>query len=283
MGTTLHTFQTPNPVRLRVEMPKGRIRVIAEETETTGVELSAADHDITAHQWIAEAEVAQHGDEIVVLVPRHGLQWFGFGGDIEATIHLPSASAAKLALGSGKIETSGQLGDVEAAAGSGTIRLAETAEARAHTGSGAISIGSATGSVDVKTGSGEVTIGSIGGDARVTTASGNANIGECAGAASIKTASGSLEVGEAGESVKAFSASGNIEVRRADHGRISAKTVSGRVSVGVARDTAAWLDIHTLSGRVNSALDSGPAPADGEKRVELRLSTVSGNVNVARC
>jgi hypothetical protein len=43
-------------------------------------------------------------------------------------------------------------------------------------------------------------------------------------------------------------------VRRADHGRVRAKTTSGGVSVGVADGVAALLDLSTMSGRVNSEL-----------------------------
>jgi hypothetical protein len=50
----------------------------------------------------------------------------------------------------------------------------------------------------------------------------------------------------------------------------------------VANGVAALLDVSTLNGRVSSALDAGGPPAEGEARVELILSTVSGNVEVAR-
>ena len=62
----MHTFQTPAPVLLRVEIPHGRIQVIAAQTEVTRVELIAINGDEVARQWIAQAEVAQRGDEIVV-------------------------------------------------------------------------------------------------------------------------------------------------------------------------------------------------------------------------
>jgi len=63
---------------------------------------------------------------------------------------------------------------------------------------------------------------------------------------------------------------------------VRARTVSGGVSVGVANGVAALLDLSTVSGRVRSELEASGAPADGEQRVELVLSTVSGNVSVAR-
>jgi hypothetical protein len=276
------SFQTPAAVRLRVDIPKGRIRIIAEETGVTRVELTAIHGDATARAWIADAEIVQSGDEIVVRVQKSGLMLFGLGGGIEAEIHTPLGSAATLSTGSGRVETIGRLGEVKASSGSGAIRLDDCAEARARTGSGDIVIASAAGSVNAKTGSGRISVGKVGANAKITTGSGHAELAGAAGDAKLSTASGNIEIGEAGDSLDAFAASGNVEVRRADHGLVRAKTFSGRISVGVARGSAALLDITTMSGRVNSELDAAAAPDPGDKRVELIISTMSGNVNVAR-
>jgi len=278
----MHTFQTPAPVRLRVEIPYGRIQVIAKETDVTRVDLIAIGGDATARQWIADAEVAQRGNEIIVLVRQHDSRLFAFGAGVEAIVQLPRSSSAALSTGSGKIETLGSLADVEASSGSGVISLEEVAGVHARTGSGNISVAAATGSVDAKSGSGNVTIGAVSGDARVTTGSGHARIAEYAGAAKINTASGNMEVGKAGDSLEAFSASGNIEVRHIDHGRLRAKTVSGRVSVGVADGAAAWLDVSSVSGKLRSSLEDSPPPAETAQSVELAIYTVSGNVMIAR-
>jgi len=290
------SFKTPAPVRLRVELPKGRIKVIAEEAAETRVELTAIHGDDLARQWIAEAQLEQIGDEILVRVNKRGhgldvgalvenllaLATVGSGGAIEAVVHAPLASAARLSTGAGAIETTGRLGEVTAASGSGAIRIDDCAEARARTGSGDIAIGSATGSADAKTGSGKVSMGKIGGDATVMTGSGRTELGEVAGDAKVTAGSGHIEVGKAGDSLEAFTASGKIEIGRVDHGRVRAKTISGRVSVGVANGAAALLDITTMSGRVHSDLEPTAAPAEGEPHVELVISTMSGHVNVAR-
>jgi len=260
----MHSFQTPNPIRLNVHLPKGRIMVVAEETTETRVELTAIHGDAASNAWIAGAEVTRNGDEIMVRFPKARLGLFGRGGAVEARIHAPLGSAARLSAGSGRIETAGRLGQVIASAGSGTIRLDDTDEASATTGSGDIAINASAGSVEAKTGSGRITVGKVGADARITTGSGN------------------IEIGQAGDSLEAFAASGNVQIRRADHGHVHARTVSGQISVSVANGAAALLDITTMSGRVNSNLDSAAAPGEGEKRVELTLSTVSGNVNLAR-
>lgn len=274
-------FETPAPIRLRVDIPHGRIKVLAEETAVTRIELIARHGDSTARAWIAEAEITQTGDDILVRVHRRGLVLFG-GGSIEAVVHAPLDSAVKLSTGSGRVETVGRLGDVNAGSGSGFVHLDDCAEARAHTGSGDIVIAGSAGSVDAKTGSGRISVGKVGANARIVTGSGHAELAEVAGNAMLTTASGNIEIGQAGDGLEAFAASGSIQVRRADHGRVRAKTLSGRICVGVAKGSAALLDISTMSGRVNSDLQPGEAPGDGEKHVELVLSTMSGNVDVAR-
>ena len=280
--TRMHTYQTPAPVRLRVEIPKGRIRIVAEETAETRVRLTAINGDALAEAWIADAEVGQNGDEIVVRVHKHGMSLFGMGGAIEAEVHVPLGSGAGLSTGSGHIETTGRLGAITASTGSGAIRLDDAAEVRAETGSGDIAIASSSGSVVAKTGSGRINVGKVGANARITTGSGHAELEEAAGDATLTTGSGNIEIGQAGDSLEAFAASGNVKVRRADHGRVRAKTISGRVSVGVAGGVPALLDISTFSGRVHSELEASGAPEEGEPHVELILSTMSGSVNLAR-
>jgi DUF4097 and DUF4098 domain-containing protein YvlB len=278
----MQDFQTPGPARLRVDIPKGRIKVMAEQTEVTRIELVAIHGDATAKAWIADAEVAERDGEIVVRIHKTGLTLFGMGGSVEARIHAPFGSAAVLSTGSGRIETTGRLGEVSASSGSGAICLDECEQARARAGSGDITIVSSTGLADAKTGSGRITVGHVGGDARINTASGHAELAEAVGDAKVNTGSGHIEVGQAGDSLEAFAASGNVQVRRADHGRVRARTFSGHVYVGVAKGTAALLDVSTMSGRVKSQLEAAAAPAEGEKRVELVISTMSGNVDVVR-
>jgi DUF4097 and DUF4098 domain-containing protein YvlB len=277
------SFETPQPAKLRVNLPFGRINVTAEETQVTRVDLSAPNGDPNAREWIEQAEIVQLGDEIVVRGPKLRFSLFNiWGGSIEAVVHAPQGSDATLSIGAGRIETIGRLAKVHAHTGAGNVHVAECADVHANTGAGNIDIIAVSASVEAKTGAGNVKIGKVGADAEITTAAGNTRIDEIAGAARMKTAHGNIEVGAVGDSLDAFTSSGNVRVTRADHGYVRARTVSGGVSVGVANGVAALLDLHTVSGRVRSELEASGAPADGEKRIELVLSTVSGNVSVAR-
>jgi DUF4097 and DUF4098 domain-containing protein YvlB len=125
-------------------------------------------------------------------------------------------------------------------------------------------------------------VGKVGGDATIASASGSSVLVEVAGETKVTTASGHIDLGQAGDATKLFTASGKIDIGRVDHGQIRAKTVSGKITVGVAKGTAAHLDVSTVTGRVNSELEPAAAPAVGEPQVELRLSTVSGSVDVSR-
>ena len=75
----MHTFETPRPVHLRVELYVGRVTITAEQTDQTTVELKPRDRQ--AEELLERSRVEQVGDEIRVIVPkgRGGL----FGGKSE--------------------------------------------------------------------------------------------------------------------------------------------------------------------------------------------------------
>jgi DUF4097 and DUF4098 domain-containing protein YvlB len=279
----IETFATPRPVRLRVAIAMGRIRVAAAPVQTTRVILTALHGDSRARELIAAAEITQNGDDILVRIEDRGFTFRLFSrGTIEAVIEVPQESAVSLSTGSGHIETLGRLGEVKAESGSGAIHLEAGSEVRARAGSGEIAIMRASGSVDAKTGSGRVKVGKVGANARIATASGHVEIDEASGSAWLTTASGHIEIGRAGDALDAIASSGNVLVHHADHGRVNARSMSGRVSVGVPKGVAALLDISTMSGSVVSDLDSVDAPGAGYGQVELHLRTMSGTVHVAR-
>jgi DUF4097 and DUF4098 domain-containing protein YvlB len=279
----IQEFQTPGPVRLTADIPFGHIKVRAEATGTSRLELIAVRGGDRMREVIESAEISQHDDEIVVRIERRRMGWLGWrGGSIEARIVVPVKSTAHLFTGSGHIEGQGTLGEVKATSGSGNITLDACGEVHARTGSGAITVASSTGSIDARTGSGNVAAGVVGANARIATGSGSAELACANGEARLHSASGSLRIDTAGNMLEAYTASGSIRIARADHGSVRAKTGSGSVSVGVVKGSAAHLDVHTMSGRVHSELEDGPAPASGEKQVELYITTMSGNVDVTR-
>jgi hypothetical protein len=50
--------------------------------------------------------------------------------------------------------------------------------------------------------------------------------------------------------------------------------------VGIPAGTPVWTDISSLTGRIHSTLSGAGQPAEGQDHVEVRATTVSGNVSL---
>jgi hypothetical protein len=66
-------------------------------------------------------------------------------------------------------------------------------------------------------------------------------------------------------------------------GEVSLQSASGDIQVGVRRGTKVWLDARSRSGDATSELDVGDEPpAEGAPVLELRASSMSGDIHVGR-
>jgi DUF4097 and DUF4098 domain-containing protein YvlB len=98
-----------------------------------------------------------------------------------------------------------------------------------------------------------------------------------------RSASGDVAVEEAAGDVSLTSASGDLRVGRMGEGSVQAKTMSGDVEVGVTPGKRVWLDLSSVSGRMESQLtDDDGAAGDGPAQVSLSLRSVSGDLRIRR-
>lgn len=278
----MYTFNTPDPVNLRVEVWVGHVEIYAEDTGETTVELKPMNGDNGTQDLIDDTRVEQRGNEIVVLMPKVKSGLFGRKGQVRATIRVPLDSNIKVETASADLDTHGRLGNAKVISGSGDVHLDQVAHGECRTGSGDIAIDTASGSVDTKCGSGDVVIGSVGGDGDFVAGSGDVVIDSVGGGLKIKTGSGDILIKSSGPNVDALAGSGDLLVRRIEQGRLKAKTGSGDITIGVADGTAAYLDVMTVTGDVTSSLDSTEAPGDTESTVELIIQAGSGDVVLQR-
>jgi DUF4097 and DUF4098 domain-containing protein YvlB len=94
----------------------------------------------------------------------------------------------------------------------------------------------------------------------------------------VRTASGDVELGRAAGDASVSTASGDVGIDRVTGGSVTVKTVSGDVSVGVVPGLKVWLDLASVSGRMESQLDEdGDAGGNGPAQVTVAVRTVSGN------
>jgi len=272
-----HHFETPEPVELFVEVGRGSVRVDATQTTTTTVSITGSHAD--------DVSVQQSATGISVVGPRQGLGGLGglLSGEprLDVVVTLPAHSRLVTRLGSADLRVTGDLGASKLKGGSGDIAVALAAGPLvAQTGSGDISVDRSTEGAHVKlqSGSGDVVVGTLGGAASISTGSGDVRIGDAAVTTVVKTGSGDLLVDRASADTSFTTGSGDLQVREASRGRIVTKGASGEVQIGVRAGVPVWTDVHTASGRIRSTLQGAGQPAPGQDHLELRATTVSGDI-----
>ena len=264
------TFSTPDPVALFVELGSGAVTAEAADTDESTVEIIGPRAD--------EFEVEFSGRQLEVVAPKS--RFFGIGNDSHSVhIVVPTGSDVTSRTGSADIETTGTFGLMKLKTGSGDIDV-ERAEGSVviESGSGDVRCHEAGAEVRIKSGSGDIDLGDVRGNTGISTGSGDVVIGVVRDKAVIKTGSGDLELKRSESEVSLTTASGDLVIGQAPRGKITAKNVSGDVRVGIPAGTPVWTDLNTVTGSVASDLQSVGKPADGQDFVELRATTVSGDV-----
>lgn len=269
------TFPTPGPTSLFVEIGAGLVRVRATGTTETEVVVEGRDaEDVT---------VEQRGSQIVVVAPRRRVGFFGSGEDLTVTVTLPTDSDLTTRLGSADLDAEGRFGRARLKSGSGDVRV-ETlaADAVVHAGSGDVEVGSSLGDLRVKTGSGSVQLGRVTGSSVIVSGSGRITIDTAEDATVAKTGSGDVRIGEVSSDVSISSGSGDLEVGRARRGVVKAKTASGDVRVGVPEGIPVWTDVSCVTGSLRSDLAGAGRPEEGQDYIEIRATTVSGDIGLTQ-
>jgi DUF4097 and DUF4098 domain-containing protein YvlB len=277
----MHTFETPGPTHLAIRCGAGHVRVTAEETARTTVELTPL--NAAGEEAAAEARVEQRTHGIEVDVPRHRGGLFRPHPSVGIVVTVPTGSTIAVKAESADIVAIGSYADAALSTGSGDVDFGDaTGSAQLKSGSGSVSAGHIGQELVVASGSGNVRVGHSGRSTTVSVGSGDIQIGEVAGEVVTKTGSGDIEVDRLGGALVTKSGSGNLVVRRAASGSVKANGASGSISIGVEQGTAAWLDVSTLTGRVSQELEQTGAPTDEQQRVEITAHTVSGDLRVHR-
>jgi hypothetical protein len=149
-------------------------------------------------------------------------------------------------------------------------------------GSGDIHVGEAR-DLECSTGSGDISVARVGGRAaQVSSGSGDLTVAEVHCPLSAKSGSGDVVVKSVHHAdVQAKSGSGDIAVS-ATTGSVDLRSASGSLTIGVADNLPAWLDLSSTSGEIRIDLESTGQPEPGEPYVSLRARTASGDIAVYR-
>ena len=272
------TFDTPEPIELHVENGRGLIDVTAADTTETTVHISGDRADAFEVRDLADGKEPRR---IAIIAPRRDGGFFGKDHKADIVVVMPAASGLVVKSGSADVFTHGQLGATRVDSGSGDLSLELVdGPAQLQTGSGDVGVEHLNGDAQVKSGSGDVQIKRVDGSLVVSTGSGDVRVGAASSSVAIKTGSGDAQVVSLSDDLVYTTGSGDLVVVSADAGRITAKSASGDVRVGVRAGTPVWTDIRTVSGRLHSDLPRTGEPADDQPFLEIRATTASGDVTL---
>jgi DUF4097 and DUF4098 domain-containing protein YvlB len=278
----MDTFTTIKPPRLSIDVKAGTVSIETVDGADTTVEITPLDdHDVTLDALLATT-VDQHGDDIVIHVPGR-FSVLGRSPKLAVAITAPHETRLSVKTGSADVVAIGRFGTSQVQSGSGDMTLGDFSDSlRINSGSGDVRVESVAKDIVAKTGSGDVDVVDVDGDASITSGSGDIVVGGGSRGVVAKTGSGNITVGAAPPDLRIVTASGDIRIDVVTEGEVKAKAASGDIHAGVRQGTAAWLDVHTVSGRVASSLDAAGEPASDDRTVRLHLSTVSGDIELAR-
>jgi DUF4097 and DUF4098 domain-containing protein YvlB len=159
---------------------------------------------------------------------------------------------------------------------------ADIGRSKIISGSGDITVGNAT-DLDCSTGSGNISVARVDGNgARLNSGSGDVSVGEVNCPITAKSGTGEVVVESLrGANLQANSGSGDIAVS-ATTGSVDLRSASGSLTVGVADNLPAWLDVNSVSGDIRIGLESTTQPEPGESYLTLRARTASGDISIHR-
>jgi DUF4097 and DUF4098 domain-containing protein YvlB len=188
------------------------------------------------------------------------------GTDVHLRLGVPAGLDYAIAAGSADVHIGADAGRVRVSTASGDVTLGRLRELVCRVASGNVAVDDVEpGPVDVSTGSGDIAIQRVaGGPIRAKSGSGGIRV--------VILEHAELHAGTGSGDIAVPMASGAVDVRSA----------SGSVTVGVADELPAWLDLQSASGQVRMALQPSAEPAPGEPYVTVRARTASGDIAVYR-
>jgi len=176
----MQKFTTSGPITAVLDIPAGRIQLIAAGPAGTTVEIGPADPSKSRDVKLAEQITAGYSDGVLRITAPAGNRIFGSSGAVEVTVQLPAGSRVEAKAASAQFTTAGQLGDVTFDSAQGPVKV--DAATTAH----------------VTTVDGDITVGRLLGDAELRTARGDIQVTEAAGGTVVlRTQTGAITVSAA--------------------------------------------------------------------------------------
>ncbi|MFJ8669638.1 DUF4097 family beta strand repeat-containing protein [Streptomyces sp. NPDC093600] len=222
----MQKFDTSAPVATVVDIPAGRLQVIAADRTDATVEVRpsnpAKSRDVKA---AAQATVDYRDGVLRIDAPAAKNQYFGPSGSIEVTVQLPTGSRIEATSSCAEFRGVGRLGDVAFDGANGAIKIDEAASVRLTAHAGDVVVGRLGGPAEISTQKGDIKIAeAVGGTVVLTTQMGDVSIGAAHGvSASLDAGTG---YGRIHNALKNTDGAADLNIRATtSHGDITARSL----------------------------------------------------------
>ncbi|NUR92005.1 MAG: DUF4097 family beta strand repeat protein [Nonomuraea sp.] len=175
-------FTTSAPITAVLDVPAGRVRVVAGDRTDTVVAVAPADRAKSRDVQAAEQTTVGYADGVLRIVTAVKNQYLGSTGAVEVTIELPAGSRVEARTAAAELHTSGRLGDVVFDGAYREIRIDEAASLRLTATDGDVEVGRLDGPADISTARGAIRIAeAVRGTVVLATQAGDISISAAAG------------------------------------------------------------------------------------------------------
>ncbi len=180
----MQTFGTTTPITAVLDLPAGRIQLIAADRTDATVEVLPADASKSRDVKAAEQTTVEYADGVLRIVAAAKNQLLGNSGSVEVTVQLPTGSQVEAKAAGAEFRAVGRFGEVAFDGAQGEIKVDEAASVRFTTKAGNVSVGRLNGSGEITTLQGNLTIDeAVSGTVVLSTQSGTISVGSAASAA----------------------------------------------------------------------------------------------------
>ncbi|MCW3814558.1 DUF4097 domain-containing protein [Micromonospora sp. DR5-3] len=211
----MQKFDTPAPISAVLDIPAGRVQLIAADRADTTVEVRPANPAKSRDVQVAEQTTVAYADGVLrIHTPAPTNQLFGPSGSLEITVQLPTGSHLEAKAASSELRGVGRLGDVAFEGAYRQIKIDEAA------------------SVHLTAIDGDVEVGRLNGPAEISTARGDIRITEAVrGTVVLRTQSGDISI----------TAAAGVSAT------LDAGTSHGRINNALKNNGTTELDIHATT------------------------------------
>jgi hypothetical protein len=180
-------FDTPAPIAAVLDIPAGRIQLIAADRADTVVEVRPADPAKSRDLRTAEQTTVAYADGVLRIqaaAPKSPL--LGSAGSVEVTVQLPAGSRIEAKSAAAELRGVGRLGDITVEGAYRQIKIDEAGSVRLTAVDGDVEVGRLNGPAEISTTRGDIRIAeAVRGTVVLRTQSGDISVAAAAGVSAV--------------------------------------------------------------------------------------------------